>query len=197
MTVRTITHKVSETFKQRVLKGSVKWIVAAASFTVLAGSASMEAYTADVPTEAPSQEMIVKVAGKTTAIPKLKIPAKGRVSSPFGYRIHPIYKTRKFHAGIDIAGSGPIVSAQSGKVTRVRYDKGWGWYVKIDHGNGLQTLYAHMKTGSLKVKEGQKVKAGQQIGTMGTTGASTGVHLHFEVYLNNKQVNPAPYIGLK
>lgn len=123
-------------------------------------------------------------------------PASGRFSSGYGYRIHPIYGYKKLHAGLDIAGGGPIVAAQSGTVVAATYDSGWGNYVKIDHGNGLQTLYAHMRTGSLRVSPGQHVSQGQQIGIMGTTGSSTGVHLHFEVYKNGSTTNPAPYLGL-
>lgn len=124
------------------------------------------------------------------------LPAEGRMSSPYGYRIHPIQKTEKLHAGMDIAGGGPIVAAQSGTVTRARYHEGWGWYVKIDHGEGLETLYAHMQTDSLKVKEGDTVSQDQEIGTMGTTGSSTGVHLHFEVYVDDTQVDPAEFLEL-
>lgn len=122
-------------------------------------------------------------------------PSRGYVTSHYGYRIHPIRGTRRLHAGIDIGGGGPIVAAQSGTVVRAQYHSGWGYYVKINHGNGLQTLYAHMQP-NLRVSVGQHVSQGQQIGTMGTTGTSTGVHLHFEVYKNGRTVNPAPYLGL-
>ena len=123
-------------------------------------------------------------------------PSNGYTTSPFGYRIHPITGERKLHGGIDFAGGGQIVAAKSGTVLVAGYDSSWGYYVKIDHGNGFQTLYAHMKAGSLLVSPGQLVSQGQQIGTMGTTGASTGVHLHFEVYDNNTRVDPAPYLAL-
>lgn len=123
-------------------------------------------------------------------------PSNGYTTSPFGYRIHPITGERKLHGGIDFAGGGQIVAAKSGTVLVAGYHSSWGYYVKIDHGNGFQTLYAHMKAGSLLVSPGQLVSQGQQIGTMGTTGASTGVHLHFEVYDNNTRVDPAPYLAL-
>ena len=83
-------------------------------------------------------------------------PASGHISSRYGYRIHPITKTKKLHAGTDIAGSGPIVAAQSGTVVKAGYNSGWGYYVKINHGGGLQTLYAHMQ-GNLRVSTGQHV----------------------------------------
>lgn len=97
---------------------------------------------------------------------------------------------------MDFGGGGPIVAAQSGTVTKAQYSSSWGWHVKINHGNGLETLYAHMVQGSLRVSAGQQVSQGQQIGTMGTTGSSTGVHLHFEVYKNGARTNPAPYLGM-
>jgi murein DD-endopeptidase MepM/ murein hydrolase activator NlpD len=123
-------------------------------------------------------------------------PSNGIVTDPFGYRIHPLTGEWKLHAGMDFAGSGPIVAAQGGTVLVAGYHNSWGYYVKIDHGNGLQTLYAHMEAGSLRVAPGQKVSQGQQLGIMGTTGDSTGVHLHFEVYENGVQVDPEPYLGL-
>lgn len=123
------------------------------------------------------------------------VPAQGRVSSPYGWRTHPIYKTRNFHTGIDIAGSGPIISARSGKVVTVSYSNSLGYYVEIDHGDGYKTVYSHMQS-NLMVSVGETVSQGQQIGVMGTTGDSTGVHLDFKIYKNGTTVDPAPYIGL-
>lgn len=123
-------------------------------------------------------------------------PSGGYTTSPFGYRVHPISGQQKLHGGMDFGGGGPIVASQSGTVVAAQYHSSWGWYVKIDHGNGLSTLYAHMVAGSLRVSTGQQVSQGQQVGTMGTTGSSTGVHLHFEVYKNGVRVNPAPYLGM-
>lgn len=121
-------------------------------------------------------------------------PAEGRVSSRYGYRTHPISAQYRLHAGMDIAGSGPISAVADGTVVAATYQSGWGNYVKIDHGNGLQTLYAHMADGSTNVSVGDEVSQGDTIGTMGQTGSATGVHLHFEVYLNGIQVDPAPYL---
>lgn len=121
-------------------------------------------------------------------------PANGYVTSEFGYRIHPIYGTRRLHGGIDIGGGGPIRAARAGRVSVARYSPSWGNYVTIDHGDGFTTLYAHM-TSALQVSAGQSVSQGQQIGTMGTTGSSTGVHLHFEVHQNGRRVNPRNYVG--
>lgn len=118
----------------------------------------------------------------------------GYLTSRYGYRVHPIFGTRRLHAGTDIGGGGPIKAAKAGTVIRAGYGGGWGYYVKIDHGNGVATLYGHMQP-NLLVSVGQHVAQGQQIGTMGSTGNSTGVHLHFEVYINGSTVDSAPYIG--
>lgn len=123
-------------------------------------------------------------------------PSSGYSTSSYGYRVHPITGVYKLHGGIDFGGGGAIVASKSGTVVIAGYDSSWGYHVKIDHGNGIQTLYAHMVAGSLLVSPGQQVSQGQQIGTMGTTGSSTGVHLHFEVYKNGSRVNPAPYLGM-
>lgn len=125
-------------------------------------------------------------------------PIKGPVTSPFGYRIHPIFKSRIFHQGIDIGGpnGGAIVASNDGKVIFSGWYGGYGKAVIIDHGivNGqpITTLYAHMS--SITASNGQYVKKGQQIGREGSTGYSTGPHCHFEVRVNGKTVNPLNYI---
>ena len=152
------------------------------------------------PKEEPKQEKPKPEKPKPVEKPKQNPsgfirPSNGYVTSHYGNRFHPIEFRWKLHAGLDIGGGGPIVAAQSGTVVQAQYHSGWGYYVKINHGNGLQTLYAHMQPG-LRVSVGQYVSQGQRLGTMGTTGSSTGVHLHFEVYKNGYTVNPAPYLGL-
>ncbi|MBR5182647.1 MAG: peptidoglycan DD-metalloendopeptidase family protein [Clostridiales bacterium] len=124
------------------------------------------------------------------------------ITSPFGWRIHPVYNTKKFHSGIDIGGSygSPIMAAGAGVVILVSKPvqgqntggTGYGNYCIIDHGGGYTTLYGHCR--SVYVKSGQKVKAGQRIGEMGSTGTSTGAHLHFEVRKNGSPVNPERYL---
>ena len=120
------------------------------------------------------------------------------LSSPYGYRIHPVYGTWKFHSGVDLAGpSGtPIVATRDGTVTMAKtgYNGGNGNYVTINHGDGFSSSYLHMLE-NLQVSVGQKVKAGQVIGYMGSTGISTGPHLHFTIYYNGNTVNPADYIS--
>ena len=120
------------------------------------------------------------------------------LSSPYGYRVHPVYGTWKFHSGVDLAGpqGTPIVATRDGTVTmaKVGYNGGNGNYVTINHGDGFSSSYLHMLE-NLQVSVGQKVKAGQIIGYMGSTGISTGPHLHFTIYYNGNTVNPADYIN--
>ncbi len=117
-----------------------------------------------------------------------------RVASGWGYRIHPIYKVKKFHFGMDFTASvgTEIYSTGDGVVSLVRSSKrGYGNEIIIDHGFGYKTLYGHMS--KFNVKEGQHVKRGEIIGFVGNTGLSTGPHLHYEVILNNQKVNPVNY----
>ena len=118
----------------------------------------------------------------------------GRVASGYGYRIHPIYKTRKLHTGMDFTApqGTPIYATGDGKIEKVkRSRKGYGNYVIIDHGYGYQTLYAHMK--KYIVYRGQKVKRGEIIGYVGSTGTSVAPHLHYEVMKNRRKINPVNY----
>ncbi len=121
-------------------------------------------------------------------------PSYTRISSPYGYRNHPIYKTKKFHSGIDLAapGGSNILAASDGVVVRAGWNGGYGNCVIIDHGGGVSTLYGHAR--KLLVTKGQQVTRGQVIALVGTTGASTGNHLHFEVLLNGKTTDPMPYL---
>jgi murein DD-endopeptidase MepM/ murein hydrolase activator NlpD len=110
-------------------------------------------------------------------------PTSGRISQKYSW----------YHRAVDIANKdGPvIVASQSGTVTTVALNSGgYGNYVMVDHGNGYSTLYAHLRTGSISVGLGQKVNQGQALGTMGSTGRSTGVHLHFEIIGQNGKLNP-------
>ena len=114
-----------------------------------------------------------------------------RMASGYGYRIHPIYKTRKMHYGMDFSAKTgtEIYSTGDGIVSKVKRSKrGYGNYVKINHGFGYETLYAHMS--KYIVKKGQKVKRGEVIGFVGNSGISTAPHLHYEVRKDNKKINP-------
>ncbi|NJL14778.1 MAG: M23 family metallopeptidase [Microscillaceae bacterium] len=113
-----------------------------------------------------------------------------RLTSGFGMRIHPIYKVGQFHPGIDFAAphGTPIYATADGEVEKAQYDPGYGNQVTLKHGYGYQTLYAHMS--SFNVKPGQKVKRGECIGYVGSTGFSTAPHVHYEVIYKGEQVNP-------
>jgi murein DD-endopeptidase MepM/ murein hydrolase activator NlpD len=125
-------------------------------------------------------------------------PAVGtdHINSDYGYR------WGKLHAALDIGSTvgtslgKTVVAAAGGTVVISGVHSSYGYYVKIDHGNGLQTLYAHCMAGSLMVSVGQKVAAGQPIARVGQTGYATGPHLHFEVIVNGVRVDPKPYLGL-
>lgn len=125
-------------------------------------------------------------------------PIQGRITSPFGWRTHPIFNSRSFHSGIDIGGPnlGAIRASNSGKVIYSGWYGGYGKVVILEHGmvNGkpITTLYAHMS--SIAVSNGTKVSKGQVIGYEGTTGYSTGPHCHFEVRVNGQPNNPLNYI---
>jgi len=125
-------------------------------------------------------------------------PISGPITSPFGWRTHPIFKSRIFHSGIDIGGpnGGAIKASNDGRVIYSGWYGGYGKVVILDHGiiNGkpITTLYGHMS--AILVSNGQNVKKGQQIGREGSTGYSTGPHCHFEVRVNGKPTNPLSYI---
>ncbi|MBD2292789.1 peptidoglycan DD-metalloendopeptidase family protein [Anabaena sphaerica FACHB-251] len=121
-------------------------------------------------------------------------PSDAPTSSPFGWRVHPILGYRRFHGGLDFAASygSTIRSADSGTVIFAGWYGGYGQAVIIDHGKGITTLYGHCS--QLYVSEGQSVQKGQAIAAVGSTGLSTGPHLHFEVRRNGSPVDPADYL---
>ncbi len=120
---------------------------------------------------------------------------RGVVTSAYGYRVHPITGNYSFHNGVDLAVSQgtAIYASRSGYVTTAVYNYAYGYYVTINHMDGFSTLYAHMT--HYIVSPGQYVEQGQVIGYVGSTGYSTGPHLHFTIYLNGSTVNPMEYIG--
>lgn len=125
-------------------------------------------------------------------------PISGPITSPYGWRVHPIFKSRTFHSGVDIGGpfNGAVQASNAGKVIYVGWYGGYGKVVIIDHGlyNGakITTLYAHLNSWNVSV--GQYVSRGQVIAREGTTGYSTGPHVHFEVRVNGQTKNPLNYI---
>jgi murein DD-endopeptidase MepM/ murein hydrolase activator NlpD len=157
--------------------------------------------------QAESARIAAELAGRGSGIYNgimaWPVPGFYRVSSGFGYRIHPIFGVRRMHTGIDIGRNlnppksidgASIVAASAGMVVSAGWRDGYGNTVVIDHGNGVATLYAHQPSGGIKVSVGQRVGKGDRIGTVGSTGYSTGPHLHFEVRVNGNPVDPMKYL---
>ena len=131
------------------------------------------------------------------------VPGFYRITSSFGYRVHPILGSKELHTGIDVGRNlepeqaidgATVVAAGDGAVAYSGYRGGYGNMIIIDHGNGVASLYAHMRSGSLMVSAGQTVSRGQSIGRVGTTGLSTGPHMHFETRVNGTPVDPMQYL---
>lgn len=143
------------------------------------------------PTPTPTPEPSSPVTGSLM----WPVPSSNLVTSRYGWRVHPITGTERFHAGIDINGygnaGGVICAADGGTVVRSRYSDSYGNYVMINHDGNMQTLYAHMS--GTAVSEGQTVNKGDVIGYLGETGWATGVHCHFEVYVGGSTVDPEGY----
>lgn len=150
--------------------------------------------------EARLQAMVRSHQAATPSGPRVRgtgryiYPADGPLSSPFGYRVHPISGTLRMHTGLDIAayGGAPIRAADTGTVIHSGWYGGYGNCVIIDHGGGYSTLYAHCS--ALYVGYGQSVKQGSTIAAVGSTGNSTGPHLHFEVRINGNPVDPRGFL---
>lgn len=119
-----------------------------------------------------------------------------RMASGFGYRTHPIYQTKKLHTGVDFtAPTGtPITAMYGGIVTKIaKSEKGYGNHLEITHNDSTVSLYAHMQ--DILVTENEQVEIGQQIGTVGSTGKASAPHLHFEIIINGRKVNPIGFIS--
>lgn len=148
-----------------------------------------------------AKELYGTGSGYYSGVMAWPVPGFYRISSPFGPRICPFHG-KENHSGIDIGrkadgtsiNGAAIVAAGGGKVIWAGSRGGYGNCVMIDHGNGVVTLYAHQQSGGIKVSVGQKVDKGDRIGTVGSTGYSTGPHLHFEVRINGTPVNPMKYL---
>ncbi len=123
------------------------------------------------------------------------VPGFYVLTSGFGWRVHPVYGTRRYHKGTDVGGAGingtPIGAAKSGVVTTSKYSSSYGHYVVVSHSDGYQTLYAHMSSRSVSV--GDVVTQGQTLGCVGTTGVSTGPHLHYEVWYDGNRTDAEQY----
>lgn len=121
-------------------------------------------------------------------------PVRGRLTSSFGWRKDPFSGQRRYHSAIDLAANTgtPVKSAADGRVTSVAYSPVFGNYLIITHSGGFQSMYAHLN--SVGVKEGDRVDQNDEVGTVGSTGRTTGAHLHFSIYKNGRAVNPLEYI---
>ncbi|MFD1958453.1 peptidoglycan DD-metalloendopeptidase family protein [Novosphingobium panipatense] len=129
-----------------------------------------------------------------TLVPQVSPAHVAYVSSSFGYRSDPFTGGAAFHAGLDFPGpmGSPIYAAAKGRVTFAGQKHGYGNCIEVTHGNGLMTRYGHLS--GFRTRVGQEVEAGALIGAMGSTGRSTGPHLHFEVRVNDRPVNPRPFL---
>lgn len=131
------------------------------------------------------------------SVPIIHPVKKYSVTSNFGYRTHPILKRKRYHNGIDLISKfnhNLIYATNEGKVTFAGKQGGYGNVIKIDHGNGVSTLYAHLS--KMYVKKGAFVEAGHEIGVMGKTGRVTNTHLHYEILINNRPIDPKIFIKL-
>lgn len=126
---------------------------------------------------------------------RLAWPLRGKITSPFGTRVHPVFKTKMRHTGIDIDGNmgDPVKAAGTGEVIFAGVLRGYGQIVILDHGGGLSTVYGHLSR--ILVREDQRVQSGHVLGKVGSTGTSTGPHLHFEVRQNGDARDPLKYLG--
>ncbi len=130
----------------------------------------------------------------TVSVPSVMPVRMARLSSGYGMRNHPVLGRRRNHKGVDLAAptGTPIFATADGMVGRANWFSSYGLYIRIDHGAGIETRYAHMS--KLAVAAGERVRQGQVIGYVGSTGRSTGPHLHYEVRVNGVAVNPIPYM---
>ena len=131
---------------------------------------------------------------KALAITPIGRPTSGAISSRYGYRKSPFSEAREFHGGVDFKGKtgDEVVTTADGVVEKAKYVKGYGKRVVIKHKKGYKTLYAHLS--KISVTRGQKVEAGEKIGELGSTGRSTGPHLHYEIIRYGRRINPIKFI---
>ena len=158
-----------------------------------AEEASLEALIVQREREIAAARRAAGIVGDSGAAGIFSWPVTGTITSPFGWRSNPFGGSPEFHPGLDIAApSGTTVTAAAGTVIMAQWYGGYGNYVLIDHGSGYSTGYGHLS--AIYVSNGQSVSRGQAIGAVGSTGQSTGPHLHFEVRIAGKPVDPAPRI---
>jgi murein DD-endopeptidase MepM/ murein hydrolase activator NlpD len=156
----------------------------------------------DIQHDAIAEGMVLFIPGARMRKEDLKLalgeffiyPIRGRLSSPYGWRNDPISGVRRYHAAVDLAAAlgTPVKAAMDGSVVTVGFNSVYGKYIIISHGSGFQTLYAHLNL--VSVSQGARVNQGSKIGEVGSTGYSTGPHLHFAVYKNGRAVNPLDFL---
>jgi murein DD-endopeptidase MepM/ murein hydrolase activator NlpD len=137
-----------------------------------------------------AKNLVPKATNDTQQLAQELLAGPATVSSGFGPRVDPVDGSAEYHQGVDLAATAgtPVLAALPGVVSRVAEDEGYGRHVVVTHANGAESLYAHME--EAKVTVGQRVEAGQPLGLVGNTGRSTGPHLHFELQLQGKRVDP-------
>jgi len=143
-----------------------------------------------------TEDVVDDLVTKIARIPSIRPVKPGRITSGFGYRRHPISGRREFHRGIDMRGdhTTPIYATADGKVTYTGWKYGYGRVIEVDHRNGFETLYAHNYRNL--VKKGEMVQKGQIIAYVGSSGTTTGSHLHYEVHFEGRILNPRKFLSL-
>ena len=182
----TITERTTENKENKVTKPDTESSTAAATMVA-------EREIKETPSKV-SQELPANASMSVYSFNKsMQKPVDGEITSSFGMRTHPVYNEDRFHTGLDIAAEEgtPVKACFDGIVTFAGDDDSFGNYVKISHGNGIETLYCHLQ--SLYAKKGDRIEAGQVIGFVGQTGIATGPHLHLEIRING--VSYDPYIA--
>lgn len=175
----------------RSYKTSITQILSANSFNT---SSLKQGQQIKVPVSHRFYRVLQVTSRRANVTTKWSMPVRGRLNDRFGWRVHPIWHRRLFHAGIDISAprGSPITAAMGGTVVYAGWMSGYGKLVVIRHPNGLSSRYGHCS--SFRVKKGQNVRAGQAIAGVGATGTATGNHLHFEIRQNGKPVNPTKFL---
>lgn len=161
----------------------------------LSSSSLKSGQSINVPVDKKNYRVMQVTSRKADVSSRMGMPVRGRLSDSYGWRKHPVYRKRLFHAGIDISAprGTRISAAMAGTVVHAGWLSGYGKLVVIRHANGLSTRYGHCS--KISVRKGQTVKAGQSIASVGATGVATGNHLHFEVRRNGKTVNPSSMLS--
>jgi len=164
------------------------------SHNTLSNSSLKSGQQVNVPVNKKFYRVMQVTSRRADVSTRMSMPVRGRISDSYGWRNHPVYRKRLFHAGIDLSAprGSQISAAMAGTVVYAGWLSGYGKLVVIRHANGLSTRYGHCS--SIRVRRGQTVKAGQSIAGVGATGVATGNHLHFEVRRNGRTVNPSPML---